>query len=185
MSSDGTGKRGATNHLGQLFTGEGADIYEGLVCIDGSVIPTALGEVQLLVHMRNEGADVSPGVNPFATITALAERSVDYLAQKHGCAISTTANGKLDLFGKSAKSFPMTDDMADMNKAMQIRNPSESGIRSTEVMEGHIYIGNDIDDFVVAENVAKGSSSSAKFYLSVDAYNMKSCECCFLSQEQC
>lgn len=53
MSSDGTGKEGATNHLGQLFTGEGAEVHEGLVCIDGSVIPTALGEVHLLIHMRN------------------------------------------------------------------------------------------------------------------------------------
>lgn len=75
----------------------------------------------------------------------------------------------------------MTDDMTEMHKLM---NSSESGIRFTEVMEGHIYIGNDIDDFVVAENVAKGSSSSAKFYLSVDAYNMKSCEYGSLSHEQ-
>lgn len=43
MSSDGTGVSGGTNHLGQVFTGQGSDVYEGLVCVDGSVIPTALG----------------------------------------------------------------------------------------------------------------------------------------------
>lgn len=43
MSSDGTGIGGGTNHLGQVFTGKGTDVYEGLVCVDGSVIPTALG----------------------------------------------------------------------------------------------------------------------------------------------
>lgn len=43
MSADGTGRSGATNHIGQLFTGEGAEVHDGLVCVDGSVIPTALG----------------------------------------------------------------------------------------------------------------------------------------------
>lgn len=45
MSSDGTGRNGTTNHIGQLFTGAGTEVHEGLVCVDGSVIPTALGKV--------------------------------------------------------------------------------------------------------------------------------------------
>ena len=49
MSSDGTGVNGATNHLGQVFTGKGTDVYEGLVCVDGSVIPTALGNKQSVI----------------------------------------------------------------------------------------------------------------------------------------
>lgn len=44
MSSDGTGRSGATNHLGQVFKGEGHECHRGLVCVDASVIPTALGK---------------------------------------------------------------------------------------------------------------------------------------------
>ncbi|KAF7366427.1 FAD/NAD(P)-binding domain-containing protein [Mycena sanguinolenta] len=155
MSSDGTGRSGATNHLGQLFKHEGREVYEGLVCVDGSVIPGALG------------------VNPFATITALAERSVDTLIDSMGSTLDQSANGKLDLFGKPAKSLALTKDMVTASEAIRSAAPSTGGIRFTEIMDGHIYIGDDIDDFVVAENVAKGASSSAGFYLSVDAYSVQ------------
>ncbi|KAE9391530.1 FAD/NAD(P)-binding domain-containing protein [Gymnopus androsaceus JB14] len=170
MSSDGTGTGGATNHLGQLFNGEGAEVYEGLICVDGAVIPTALGKF-FLFEVATKEIDGSSGVNPFATITALAERSVDYLAQSHSYTISLVKNGALDLFGKPAKSFAMTPDMIEASNALS--STHTSGIRFTEIMEGHIYIGDDIDEFTVAENAAKGSSSSAKVYLSIDAYSVK------------
>lgn len=69
MSSDGTGGAGVTDHFGRVFKGNTAEIYDGLVVVDGSVVPTALG------------------VNPFATITALAERSVAGVAQSNGIEI--------------------------------------------------------------------------------------------------
>ena len=76
MSSDGTGALGVTNHLGEVFSGNGTDIHHGLVCVDASVIPTALG------------------VNPFATLTALAERSVEGVARKSDIEIDyDTRNG--------------------------------------------------------------------------------------------
>ncbi|KIK66211.1 hypothetical protein GYMLUDRAFT_38025 [Collybiopsis luxurians FD-317 M1] len=156
MSSDGTGAEGATNHVGQVFKsgGEGKEVYEGLVCVDGAVIPTALG------------------VNPLATITALAERSVHLIAQQKGWKIDlATKNGKLDLFGTPARSFPLTPDMEGIVNTTN--SPTDGGMRFTEIMDGHIYIGNDIEDFVVAENAAKGASSSARFYLTVDAFNVK------------
>jgi len=155
MSSDGTGRRGATNHMGQLFTGKGTEVYGGLICVDGSVIPTALG------------------VNPFATITALAERAVHFAAHQRGWETDLeTKNGRLDLFGKPAKSFALTPDMVEAQEAIKA-SASTSGVRFTEIMEGHIHIGDNIDDFEVAENVAKGASSAAKFYLSIDAYSVK------------
>lgn len=43
MSSDGTGRNGATSHLGEVLTGDGTKVHEGLVCVDGSVVPNALG----------------------------------------------------------------------------------------------------------------------------------------------
>jgi choline dehydrogenase-like flavoprotein len=78
MSSDGTGTSGVTNHFGQVFKGETAEVYDGLVVVDGSVVPAALG------------------VNPFATITALAERSVAGVAQSKGIEIDyESKNGSL------------------------------------------------------------------------------------------
>ena len=77
MSSDGTGCFGVTNHLGKVFIGNSADIYDGLVVVDGACVPAALG------------------VNPLATITALAERSIRAAAEEKGLAIDyETRKGK-------------------------------------------------------------------------------------------
>ena len=52
-------------------------MHEGLIVCDGALVPAALG------------------VNPFATITALAERSVELAAKKRGIRIDMgTENGK-------------------------------------------------------------------------------------------
>lgn len=55
MSGDGTGYGGVTNHLGEVFTGSGDKVYEGLVCCDASVIPTALGmpKVEKSQHLQS------------------------------------------------------------------------------------------------------------------------------------
>jgi hypothetical protein len=66
MSSDGTAANGVTNHVGEVLTGDEDKVHSGLIVVDGSVIPTALG------------------ANPFATITALAERSVEQMAERFG-----------------------------------------------------------------------------------------------------
>lgn len=80
MSTDGTGSSGVTNHMGEIFCGDGTETHAGLIVCDGAVIPTAIG------------------VNPFASITALAERSVELAAQKFGISIDyDTKNGKLCL----------------------------------------------------------------------------------------
>ena len=55
MGDNGT--RGAVDHTGAVFTGQGTGIHDGLFVWDGSTIPCALG------------------ANPLFTITALAERA--------------------------------------------------------------------------------------------------------------
>ena len=67
--------------MGEVFQGDGSAVHEGLIVCDGALVPAALG------------------VNPFATITALAERSVELAAKKRGIEIDfDTKNGKFYLF---------------------------------------------------------------------------------------
>ncbi|KLU92268.1 cholesterol oxidase [Magnaporthiopsis poae ATCC 64411] len=82
MARDGSGATGVTNHKGEVFTGNGSETHKGLIVTDGALVPIALG------------------VNPFATIAALAERCVDEYAKDNGLEISTTKNKILDLFGE-------------------------------------------------------------------------------------
>ena len=78
ISNDGTGANGGANHMGEVFQGDGTTVHEGLIVCDGALVPSALG------------------VNPFATITALAERSVELLAKKRDIRIDyDTQNGEL------------------------------------------------------------------------------------------
>ncbi|KAK7532801.1 uncharacterized protein J3D65DRAFT_557668 [Phyllosticta citribraziliensis] len=150
MSRDGTGRGGVTNHLGQVYSGEGCEVYEGLVCLDGSIVPVALG------------------VNPFATITALAERSVRLLAQGRWT-IDETRNGRLDLFGEPKRSTPAVP-------GSEVRFGEIPGsVRFAEILQGHLHLGDDIEDAVVAENVARGCSSAARLYLSVEV-PMQDCD---------
>ncbi|OMP81766.1 Cholesterol oxidase [Diplodia seriata] len=154
MSSDGTGKRGATNHLGQLFSGDGSEVHDGLACIDGAMIPTSLG------------------VNPFATITALAERAVHLISQQRGLRIDWKRNNRLDLFGQPAVSRLPHHDLAEAHKVVRTA-AATGGVQFTEIMEGHIHVGSDINNFAIAEETAKASSSSGLLYLSVSALSMK------------
>jgi hypothetical protein len=43
MSSDGTGRQGAVDHVGRLFVGQDTEVHRGIMCVDAAVIPTALG----------------------------------------------------------------------------------------------------------------------------------------------
>ena len=71
MSDDA--EHGVVNHKGQVFSGKnGQDVHKGLYVSDGSIIPRPLG------------------VNPFLTISALAERNSALLAQDRGWKIDYT-----------------------------------------------------------------------------------------------
>lgn len=77
ISKDNTGNNGVVDHMGEVFQGNTAMKHRGLVVCDGSVIPAAVG------------------VNPFATITAFAERSMELVARDQDINIDyDTKNGK-------------------------------------------------------------------------------------------
>lgn len=83
MGEDGA--EGAVDHLGRVFSGVGTKVHPGLYVADGAIVRTALG------------------VNPFLTISALAERIADHIVlQKKGVsaeekpAVVSVADLKLD-----------------------------------------------------------------------------------------
>ncbi|POR32224.1 Glucose-methanol-choline oxidoreductase [Tolypocladium paradoxum] len=160
MSADGTGNKGVTNHVGEIFNGNGTETHQGLLVCDGSVIPAAVG------------------VNPFATITALAERSVELVAQKHGIAIDyDTKNGLLDMFGSPA--FPLPGDAGIQTLTDTISKAKENGyagVGFSEVMSGFIHAGRDVGDFETAANLARSRCESARFFLSVKSWDTAECK---------
>jgi hypothetical protein len=53
------------------------------------------------------------------------------------------------------------------------KSPQIGGARFTEIMDGYLYVGDEIENHELAVEAAKGSSSTARFYLSVDAWDIK------------
>src|SRR5271170_1363168 len=66
----------------------------------------------------------------------------------------------------------MTEDMIQAQKEIAM-SPKTGGARFTEIMDGYFYNGENIEDFEMARDAAKGASSTARFYLSVDAWDME------------
>ncbi|KAK0636276.1 hypothetical protein B0T17DRAFT_503744 [Bombardia bombarda] len=178
MAKDGTGMTGVTNHVGEVFTGNEDKTYEGLIVTDASVIPTALG------------------ANPFATIAALAERSVEAYVKKRGLTISTQSNGLLNLFGQPTNApkrchairkrdrMNSLEEQGSLTEAHRVIQTAvdlrAGGMGFTEVMSGFVHFDDENlkDDnrqtYELAFRTAKSLCESARFFLSVQAFNTRS-----------
>jgi hypothetical protein len=149
MSCDGTGRAGVTNHLGELFTGKGSEVYKGLVCCDGSIIPTALG------------------VNPLATITALSERSVQLLAKNSGLSIDLdTKNGVLD-----SHSSPKVSRKLRKHCGTDKTEATSIGWQFTESLSGKFYLGPSKESIGLSDRFRNGSSCDMQMLLTIDICN--------------
>ncbi|KAL0944859.1 glucose-methanol-choline oxidoreductase [Colletotrichum truncatum] len=161
ISNDGKGSSGGVNSDGQLFKGEGEEVHKGLIVCDGTIIPAALG------------------VNPFATITALAERSIEKAASRLGAEISQEPNGSLNLFGRPAHTPFHDSDLQVMrlqNIIQTARDDRTAGVAFTEMMDGWIHIGKKNDNikelsFDRATATARSRGEYARFFLSARSWN--------------
>jgi cholesterol oxidase len=130
MADNATG--GAVNHKGQVFSGTaGTDVYQGLYVCDGAVIPLPLG------------------VNPLITISAVAERTCELIAQDYGLNI----NYDYKVFDK---------------KDASIVKP---GVQFTETMKG-FWSTDEKDDFQKGADAGNASGSSFEFTLTMVSSNV-------------
>ncbi|KAK0727899.1 hypothetical protein B0T26DRAFT_148745 [Lasiosphaeria miniovina] len=176
MARDNTGATGVTNHVGAVFIGNGPETYDGLIVTDAAVIPTALG------------------ANPFATITALAERAVEAYADSKYLTISDESNGLLDLFGEP-QHVPKPDNPTEekekewaleeqdsLSAANEVIRSADgvkaSGMGFTEVMSGFVHANKKLYEdnkatYELAYRTAKSLCEGARFFLSVQAFNTR------------
>ncbi|KAH7127272.1 hypothetical protein EDB81DRAFT_907420 [Dactylonectria macrodidyma] len=53
MSADGTGNKGVTNHMGEIFKGNGKETHQGLIVCDGSIVPAAKYGIAIYYGTKN------------------------------------------------------------------------------------------------------------------------------------
>ncbi|KAL9078108.1 MAG: hypothetical protein Q9157_002963 [Trypethelium eluteriae] len=111
------------------------------------------------------------GVNPLATISALAERSVASLAEKYDFSIDLeTRNGNLDASSRPMK--VLIDQKLPPASFSVEKDASTLGWQFTEVFRGDIYIDSNSSDLTASESLHTQSRSPQTIvaYLTTEIY---------------
>jgi cholesterol oxidase len=155
MADDASG--GVVNHKGEVFSGvAGMEVHKGLYVCDGAVIPLPLG------------------VNPLITISAVAERTCELIAQDYGLTINydyadfnmgDASDKKPGVqFTETMKGFWSTDQKSDFQKGHDAGTQSGSMFEFTLTM-----ISTDVDQLINSKDhnaqlagIVKAPSLSSK-----------------------
>lgn len=142
------GKTGVVNHKGQVYTGTGTTVHKDLYICDGSIVPTSLA------------------VNPFLTISCLAERIMNLAAKDRGWVIDYELVKQPIDWNKPLKSW-------NLEVTKQHASP-DGGIKFTESLKGYFSTEIVSEDYQAAELQAKTSESKMQILLTVISPNAKS-----------
>lgn len=76
------------------------------------------------------------------------------------------------MFGSPAFSLPRDKPMAALMEKIVKSNANQNpGVEFAEVMTGFIHVGDNVDDFDIATELARSRGESARFFLNVKSWD--------------
>ena len=109
------------------------------------------------------------GVNPSATITAIAERCCDLISSERGWSIDESSNEPLNFNAKPYKSIPSTLDLNAREEQVRL-NKILNGLKFDETMHGFLQATQEICDFEAAAEMAESVSSYARLSMVINLH---------------